>query len=153
MQVDLNDDELDRLAEQLVDRLPDLLLDRNVQRAPDDDEILGIDPHCLYSVRFVADRWNVSTDTVYRLSDEELPRAEWQGSGVRFRGAAILEYEGVDVYSQEFSSTAAPSQDATALGAPTQDAPAREERTAKKSSETDDDSQSAQSCTQNLPEL
>jgi len=63
----------------------------------DDPEIKGIQLHALYSVSFVADRWNVSADNVRKKCDEELPRSDWKGGEIRYRGIDILRYEGVDV--------------------------------------------------------
>lgn len=62
-----------------------------------DIEIKGIQLHALYSVSFVAERWNVSPDNVRKKSEEELPRSDWKGGEIRYRGIEILRYEGVDV--------------------------------------------------------
>jgi len=63
----------------------------------EDIVIKGIQLHALYSVSFVADRWDVSDDNVRKKSDEELPRSDWKGGEIRYRGIDILRYEGVDV--------------------------------------------------------
>ena len=63
----------------------------------DDPEILGIKVHGLYPVSFVADRWDVSEDNVRKKSQGELPRSDWEGGEIRYRGIDILRYEGVDV--------------------------------------------------------
>jgi len=63
----------------------------------EDTVIKGIQLHALYSVSFVADRWNVSADNVRKKSDEELPRSDWKGGEIRYRGIDILRYEGVDI--------------------------------------------------------
>ena len=63
----------------------------------EDIVIRGIQLHALYSVSFVADRWNVSDDNVRKKSDEELPRSDWKGGEIRYRGIDILRYEGVDI--------------------------------------------------------
>lgn len=62
-----------------------------------DTEIEGIVPHRLYPVSFVAERWNVSPDNVRKKSEEELPRSDWKGGEIRYRGIEILRYEGVDI--------------------------------------------------------
>ena len=63
----------------------------------DDPEILGIKVHGLYPVSFVADRWDVSEDNVRKKSQGELPRSDWEGGEIRYRGIDILRYEGIDV--------------------------------------------------------
>jgi hypothetical protein len=63
----------------------------------DDPEIMGIKVHGLYPVSFVADRWDVSEDNVRKKSRCELPRSDWKGGEIRYRGIDILRYEGVDV--------------------------------------------------------
>lgn len=62
-----------------------------------DSEIMGIVPHKLYPVSFVAERWDVSADNVRKKSDEELPRSDWNGGEIRYRGIDILRYEGVEI--------------------------------------------------------
>ncbi|WP_263790010.1 hypothetical protein [Salinibacter sp.] len=69
-------------------------------------EVKGIQPHALYSVSFVADRWNVSADNVRKKSEEELPRSDWKGGEIRYRGIDILRYEGVDVEKHISESSA-----------------------------------------------
>ena len=115
MKMTFTDDDLDRLSDRLAEvvhaKLPDW---RPLVSDPENGEILGIDPHALYSVKFLAERWEVSTDTIYRWGDEQLPRADWQGSRVRYRGIDILRYEGVDL-DNEASATqddGAPQTDA-----------------------------------------
>ncbi len=102
MQMTFSDDDLDRLSDRLAEvvhaKLPDW---RPLVSDPEHGEILGIDPHALYSVKFLAERWEVSPDTIYRRSDEKLPRADWHGTGVRYRGIDILRYEGVDLDREE----------------------------------------------------
>lgn len=90
----------ERLLEELVDRVVERL-DRSrgsraVPTAGESVEIMGVEPHALYPVSFVADRWNVSADNVRKKSQEELPRAGWKGGEIRYRGFAILRYEGVE---------------------------------------------------------
>lgn len=63
----------------------------------DDPKIMGIEPHGLYPVSFVADRWDVSEDNVRKKPEVELPRSDWRGGEIRYRGVDILRYEGVDV--------------------------------------------------------
>lgn len=105
-------------TEKLARRIADALRDHNEQFLSDlaarfaqefrttgssgtemirDTEIMGIVPHKLYPVSFVADRWNVSADNVRKKSEEELPRSGWKGGEIRYRGTDILRYEGVDV--------------------------------------------------------
>ena len=107
-------------TEKLISRLEDMLRQREEQLlsefvariteepgmtsdspATDDasghHEIKGIQLHALYSVSFVADRWDVSADNVRKKSEEELPRSDWKGGEIRYRGIDILLYEGVDV--------------------------------------------------------
>ena len=60
-----------------------------------DGEVFGIAPNRLYPVSFLCDRWNVERNFVYGLDDDELPRAAWPGKELRFRGADILQLEGV----------------------------------------------------------
>lgn len=74
-----------------------------------DTEIMGIKPDMLYSVSFVADRWNVSADNVRKKSEEDLPRSDWKGGEIRYRGTDILRYEGVDV--EEHLDGASPELD------------------------------------------
>ena len=63
-------EELDRIAERLRE-------DLSYAFVPDDGTIKGLDPHRLYTAGQVAERWNVSKDTVYR----NLRRADWNGQG------------------------------------------------------------------------
>lgn len=111
------EDELEELARRIADRLLDHLPNvvPEAEAISDDGEIMGIDPNALYSVQFVADRWDKSDDTVYRLSNEELPRADWHGNGVRFRGIDILQFEGVDVrpYSSDSENEDISSNEST----------------------------------------
>jgi hypothetical protein len=81
---------LDRLADALAERLEDRSLGLSLD---EDGKVMGIDPWRLYTVSQVAERLSVSEKTVRR----NLPRADWNGSGVRIRGIDILRYEGVDV--------------------------------------------------------
>src|SRR5690606_14322947 len=58
--------------------------------------IRGIDPHALYSAKFLADRWEYSVSHVRdNIPREELPRVKWRGGSIRYRGIDILRYEGV----------------------------------------------------------
>jgi hypothetical protein len=91
----------ERLLSQFVTRVA-----RELRKTPatstaigdsDDPEILGIKVHGLYPVSFVADRWDVSEDNVRKKSQGELPRSDWEGGEIRYRGIDILRYEGVDV--------------------------------------------------------
>ena len=98
MHLDFNDDEIDELADRLADRLDERAPNLTRPELEPGDTICGVDPHALYSVSFLEDRWDVSESTVRRLDERgELPRVEWEGRGVRFRGIDILRYEGVDV--------------------------------------------------------
>ena len=72
-------------------------------------EIKGIQLHALYSVSFVADRWDVSADNVRKKSEEELPRSGWEGDEIRYRGIDILRYEGVNI--EEHLDSSAPELD------------------------------------------
>lgn len=60
-------------------------------------EIKGIRPHALYPVSFVADRWDVTEDNVRKKPESTLPRSDWKGGEIRYRGSDILRYEGVDI--------------------------------------------------------
>lgn len=93
----LEDEEVNRIA----DRLAEKLCGRMPARVDTEGKIHGLDPHRLYTAQQVAERWNVSTDTVYR----NLERADWNGQGARFRGVDILQYEGVDVEPDPPSSS------------------------------------------------
>ena len=62
-----------------------------------DPEIMGIEPHKLYPVSFLAERWDVSEDNVRKKPQVELPRSGWKGGEIRYRGIDILRYEGVEV--------------------------------------------------------
>ena len=98
MHLDFSDDEIDELADRLADRLDEKAPGLTRPELEPGNTICGIDPHALYSVAFLAERWDVSESTVRRLDERgELPRVEWGGRGVRFRGIDILRYEGVDV--------------------------------------------------------
>lgn len=113
MEVHLDTDQLaSQIAEALLQHKEQLLsvLSKKVTRklesaaggpAPSANEeaqkVRGIHPHRLYSVSFVAERWNVSPDNVRKKSEEELPRSGWKGGEIRYRGIDILRYEGVDV--------------------------------------------------------
>ena len=79
------------VAEALADALP-----RREQTSA--GEIYGIDPHKLYTVAFVADRLSYDEAYVRSISagvEPRLPRADWQGGDIRFRGVDILRYMGV----------------------------------------------------------
>lgn len=98
MDLAFTNDEIDELADRLADRLDEKAPDLTRPEIEPGDTICGIDPHALYSVAFLEDRWGVSESTVRRLDERgELPRVDWKGRGVRFRGIDILRYEGVDV--------------------------------------------------------
>lgn len=60
-------------------------------------EIMGLHPFALYPVAFVAERWDVSRDYVRKKPESELPRSNWKGGEIRYRGIDILRYEGVNV--------------------------------------------------------
>ncbi len=111
LQVDTNDLAL-RIAEALREHEEKLLSElaarvaRELEKTPDpsgefglsdDPEIMGIEPHALYPVSFLAERWDVSEDNVRKKSQGELPRTGWKGGEIRYRGIDILRYEGVDV--------------------------------------------------------
>ena len=98
----LDPEELDHIADRLAERISEELASAVV---PDDGTIKGLDPHRLYTAQQVAERWNVSKDTVYR----NLRRADWNGQGARFRGIDILRYEGVDVEEPVSSGRASSS--------------------------------------------
>jgi hypothetical protein len=71
-----------------------------------DTEIKGIQPYALYSVSCVAKRWSVSADNVRKKPQSELPRSDWEGGEIRYRGIDILRYEGVDVEKYMSESSA-----------------------------------------------
>ena len=98
----LDPEELDHIADRLAERISEEFASAVV---PDDGTIKGLDPHRLYTAEQVAERWNVSKDTVYR----NLTRANWNGQGARFRGIDILRYEGVDVEEPVSSGRASSS--------------------------------------------
>jgi len=99
---------LDRLADALAERLEDRSLGLSLD---EDGKLMGIDPWRLYTVSQVAERLSVSEKTVRR----NLPRADWNGSGVRIRGIEILRYEGVDVEPPSPpSSSSSPDEDTPA---------------------------------------
>lgn len=58
-------------------------------------KVRGVDPHALVSVEIVAERWGMQPDTVRKIDRAALPRVVWRGSGIRYRGADVLRYEGV----------------------------------------------------------
>jgi hypothetical protein len=106
------DDLAGRIAEALRDHEEKLLSElaariaRKLKATPDtsagiglsdEPEIMGIEPHGLYPVSFVADRWDVSEDNVRKKPQVELPRSGWKGGEIRYRGIDILRYEGVEV--------------------------------------------------------
>ncbi|PQJ26758.1 hypothetical protein BSZ35_19105 [Salinibacter sp. 10B] len=111
MQLELEDDELNQLADRIADRLFSRLTSEGggalVQS--DDGTIHGIDPHRLYTAAQVADRWSVSKKTVRR----NLERTEWDGNGVRYRGIDILRYEGLDVEASREDSASKTSSAAS----------------------------------------
>lgn len=99
---------VDRLSEVLPDLMKEAIEqidtfqpDRN-QRPKENGalQIKGIDPHKLYPVSFLEERWDYSKSAVYRISNVQLPRVDWNGGEIRYRGRDILEYEGVDVDSR-----------------------------------------------------
>lgn len=99
----------ERLLKELVERVIEHL-DRTPSRSGvptinERAEIMGIQLHALYPVSFVADRWDVSADNVRKKSEEQLPRADWKGGEIRYRGAHILQYEGVDLQEQLHKSS------------------------------------------------
>lgn len=99
---------VDRLSEVLPDLLKETIEQIDVSQ-PDPRqypqqnnarEIAGIDPHKLYPTSFLEQRWEYSKSAVYRIPEVELPRVDWNGGEIRFRGKDILEYEGIDVGSR-----------------------------------------------------
>jgi hypothetical protein len=98
MDLAFTNDEIDELADRLADRLDEKAPHLTQPEMETGDTICGINPHALYSVAFLEERWDVSESTVRRLDERgELSRVDWEGRGVRFRGIDILRYEGVDV--------------------------------------------------------
>lgn len=114
MQIQLTDENgnplPDAIAQLVVEKLRDELADLLQEGGP--GKVRGIDPYARYDAAFLADRWSVSKDTVYRMDSDELPRANWAGQGVRYLGLDILRYEGVDVNTD--SSNKATSNTSTA---------------------------------------
>lgn len=106
----------DEIAQRVVEKLRDELANLLQEGGP--GKVRGIDPYARYDASFLADRWSVSKDTVYRMDADELPRAEWAGQGVRYLGLDILRYEGVDVNTD--SSNKATSNTSTAPRPPEQ---------------------------------
>jgi hypothetical protein len=100
----------ERLLSKLVTRIIEEIGTTSDRRSAVDQrgdiEVKGIELHALYSVSFVADRWNVSADNVRKKSEEELPRSDWKGGEIRYRGIDILRYEGVDVEKHMSESSA-----------------------------------------------
>jgi len=96
MQIPLENHEIQAIADEIADRLS--------ERSPPshaDGKVFGVDPGALYSVAAVADRWDVSKDTVRRMEQRgDIDRVDWAGSRIRFRGAEVLRVEGVDVDAQ-----------------------------------------------------
>ena len=90
----------DEIAQRVVEKLRDEFGDF-LKEGSSHGTVRGIDPYARYDAAFLADRWTVSKDTIYRMDEEELPRAEWKGQGVRYLGLDILRYEGVDVDSDK----------------------------------------------------
>ena len=100
----LSIDGLGDLANQIAKKVVDLLLDNsriqhllNSNSSSPPDEIYGIGPYELYSTAEVAERFHMSNSGVRNLSEEDLPRAHWNGFENRYRGIDILRYEGVPV--------------------------------------------------------
>jgi hypothetical protein len=88
---------LSKLVTKIIEELGTTSDRRSAVDQRGDIEVKGIELHALYSVSFVAERWNVSPDNVRKKSEEELPRSDWKGGEIRYRGIDILRYEGVDV--------------------------------------------------------
>lgn len=115
----IEDDLAAAVAERVIEALPAELagLLQQSGEAPAGDEILGVAPFKLYPVAYLAERWDVSKNFIRRLPQDELPRADWHGREIRYRGLDILRYEGVDVshllpanvHSLQDRSGAAPS--------------------------------------------
>lgn len=86
-----------RLRDRLDEIHDALRASRRQETAPPsrDEGIKGLDPNALYSVSFVAQRWDVHPQWVRDLDDETLPRAAWPGCEIRFRGADVLKAEGI----------------------------------------------------------
>jgi hypothetical protein len=112
MKLDIDEEKLvERLADLLVQHEERLLsevvrrIDENRPAASEsvagaresNPEIMGIRLHALYPVTFLADRWDVTEDNVRKKPESELPRSDWNGGEIRYRGIDILRYEGVDV--------------------------------------------------------
>ena len=91
------------LADSVKSALTDAVADLNPTNGAPHQQgplIRGIDPHALYTARFLAARWSIPREQTIRDIDQALlPRARWHGSGIRYRGADILHYEGCDIGS------------------------------------------------------
>lgn len=88
---------LSRLTERVLRELRASSIAGAPGAGDEDAEIRGIQLHRLYPVSFLAERWDVTADHVRKRSEKELPRANWKGGEIRYRGIHILRYEGVDV--------------------------------------------------------
>ena len=113
MELHVETDKLaNRIAEALRDHEEKLLselaerIGRKLKATPDtssgiglecNHEIMGIEPHGLYPVSFLAERWDVSEDNVRKKPEVELPRSDWKGGEIRDRGIDVLRYEGINV--------------------------------------------------------
>jgi len=90
---------VDSVARKIVDLMKEELPLQRLSEdpMPESKQIYGINPYQLYTTREVADRFHMTPSGVRRLSEEELPRAPWQGAEIRYRGIEVLRYEGVPV--------------------------------------------------------
>ena len=100
---------LSQLASRIVSELGATPADSPVLGMDGRGEVMGIEPQKLYPVSFVADRWDVSEDNVRKKSQGELPRSDWKGGEIRYRGIDILRYEGVDV-EEHVEAPSSPSE-------------------------------------------
>lgn len=91
----------ERLLSELMSRISKQLgrpFDSTAVTGQSDDIVIkGIQLYALYSTSFLAGRWNVSADNVRKKSQSELPRSDWKGGEIRYRGVDILRYEGVEI--------------------------------------------------------
>lgn len=94
----MSQDQARRVADQILDMVRAGL--REMERSAPEGQtgtVMGLDPYALYSVSFVAKRFGMTPAAVRRISDDDLPRAAWRGSEIRFRGRDVLIFEGVEV--------------------------------------------------------
>lgn len=128
MKLDIDEEKLvERLADMLVqheERLLSEVVQRIEEKRPvareavagvreSSAEIMGIRLHALYPVTFLAARWDVTEDNVRKKSESELPRSDWKGGEIRYRGIDILRYEGVDLEAHMSDSSTRPETELT----------------------------------------